>query len=48
VQTPRVFVSAKNMLGLPELRHKLSSIVSATARADNASPDGPENDGVVV
>jgi GTP-binding protein HflX len=49
VQTPRVFVSAKNMQGLPELRQKLSAIVSAAVRPE-AVPldirlDDPENDG---
>ena len=48
VQTPRVFVSAKNLQGLAELRQKLSSIVGATARTDNALPYAPENDGAAV
>jgi GTP-binding protein HflX len=48
VQTPRVFVSAKNMQGLGELRQKLSAIVSASARPDNGSPDVPENDGAAL
>jgi GTP-binding protein HflX len=48
VQTPRVFVSAKSLQGLSELRQKLSSIVGTTARTDNALPDDPENDGAAV
>jgi GTP-binding protein HflX len=48
VQTPRVFVSAKNMLGLAELRQKLSVVVGASARIDNGSNDLPENDGAAL
>ena len=48
VQTPRVFVSARNMQGLTELRQKLSAIVSASARPDNGPPDVPENDGAAL
>jgi GTP-binding protein HflX len=48
VQTPRVFVSARNMQGLAELRQKLSGVVSASARTDNGSPDLPENDGAAL
>jgi GTP-binding protein HflX len=48
VQTPRVFVSAKSLQGLAELRHKLSSIVGAAARTDNALPDVPQIDGAAV
>jgi GTP-binding protein HflX len=48
VQTPRVFVSAKNMQGLAELRQKLSGVVSASARVDHVSPDLPENDGAAL
>ncbi len=48
LQTPRVFVSAKNMQGLAELRQKLSAIVSASARPDSAPPDVPENDGAAL
>jgi GTP-binding protein HflX len=49
LQTPRVFVSAKNMQGLPELRQKLSAIVSAAVRPETVPLDirldDPENDG---
>jgi GTP-binding protein HflX len=48
VQTPRVFVSARNMQGLAELRQKLSGVVSASARIDNGSTDLPENDGAAL
>ena len=48
VQTPRVFVSAKSLQGLAELRQKLSSIVGVSVRTDNASPYSPENDGAAV
>jgi GTP-binding protein HflX len=39
VQTPRVFVSAKNLQGVPELRQKLSSIVSAAVQTEPLPPD---------
>lgn len=39
VQTPRVFVSAKSLQGVAELRQKLSSIVSAGARAEPVPSD---------
>jgi GTP-binding protein HflX len=49
VQTPRVFVSAKNMQGMPELRQKLSAIVGAAVRTETVPLDirldDPENDG---
>ena len=49
VQTPRVFVSAKNLQGVAELRQKLSSIVSAAVRTEIVAPDirldDPEIDG---
>ena len=52
VQTPRVFASAKSLIGLPELRHKLSSIVSAAVPAEVVVPDirldDPENDGAAL
>jgi GTP-binding protein HflX len=48
VQTPRVFVSAKNLQGLPELRLALSGLVSASRPADNVSDDVPENGGAAV
>jgi GTP-binding protein HflX len=49
VQTPRVFVSAKGLQGVAELRLKLSSIVSAAVRTEpvpqDVRLDDPENDG---
>jgi GTP-binding protein HflX len=49
VQTPRVFVSAKNLQGVAELRQKLSSIVSAAVRTETVVTDirldDPEIDG---
>ena len=49
VQTPRVFVSAKGLQGVAELRQKLSSIVSAAVRTETMPTDirldDPENDG---
>jgi len=45
VQTPRVFVSAKSLQGLAELRQKLSSVVAASAPVEILSGDTPENDG---
>ena len=49
VQTPRVFVSAKSLQGVAELRQKLSSIVSSAVRTEPAPPDirldDLENDG---
>jgi GTP-binding protein HflX len=52
VQTPRVFVSAKGLLGLAELRQKLSSIVGTVVHAQPASADirldDPENDGAAL
>jgi GTP-binding protein HflX len=49
VQTPRVFVSAKSLQGVTELRQKLSSIVSAAVRTETVPTDirldDPENDG---
>jgi GTP-binding protein HflX len=48
-QTPRVFVSARNMHGVAELRQMLSSIVSAAVRLEPVRSDirldDPENDG---
>jgi GTP-binding protein HflX len=52
VQTPRVFVSAKNLQGVPELRQKLSSIVSAAVQTEPLPPDirldDLENDGAAL
>jgi hypothetical protein len=52
VQTPRVFVSARSLQGLVELRQKLSSIVSAAVRIDPVPSDirldDPENDGAAM
>lgn len=47
-QTPRVFVSARNMQGLAELRQKLSAIVAASVRVENLCPDVPENNGAAL
>ena len=43
VQTPRVFVSARSMTGLPLLRQRLSEIVSASSSAGAELTDTPEN-----
>jgi GTP-binding protein HflX len=52
VQTPRVFVSAKSLQGLAELRQKLSSIVGNAVRMEAVLPDirldDPENDGAAL
>jgi GTP-binding protein HflX len=52
LQTPRVFVSAKSLKGVAELRQKLSSIVSAAVRVEAVAPDirldDPENDGAAL
>jgi GTP-binding protein HflX len=45
VQTPRVFVSARNALGLTELRQALSAIVGATQPQTALPDDVPENGG---
>jgi GTP-binding protein HflX len=53
VQTPRVFVSAKSLQGLPALREELSRLVHAAQRSGDAPPtdlrlgavDVPENGG---
>jgi GTP-binding protein HflX len=49
VQTPRVFVSAKGLQGMAELRQKLASIVGSAARTEplpsDIRLDDPENDG---
>lgn len=45
VQTPRVFVSAKSLQGLPELRQALAGVVGAAQATDNALHDAPENGG---
>ena len=45
VQTPRVFVSAKSLQGLAELRQQLSAVVAAASPAKNAPLDAPEIDG---
>jgi GTP-binding protein HflX len=42
VQTPRIFVSARSMSGLPLLRQRLSDIVSASVGTE--SKDSPENE----
>ena len=45
VQTPRVFVSAKGLQGLAELRQALSARVASAHGAENKSGDVPENGG---
>jgi GTP-binding protein HflX len=49
VQTPRVFVSAKDLHGVAELRQKLSAIVASAVQTEPMPPDirldDPENDG---
>ena len=48
VQTPRVFVSAKSLQGLPELRQALSRLVSASQPVDTQPEYAPENGGAAV
>jgi len=48
VQTPRVFVSAKNAQGLAELRQTLSALVAAAKPADNVTDYAPENGGAAT
>ena len=52
VQTPRVFVSAKSLQGVAELRQKLASIVSAAVRTEplpsDIRLDDLENDGAAL
>lgn len=48
VQTPRVFVSAKSLSGLAELRQTLSAAVGASTSAENLTDYGPENSGAAV
>ena len=43
VQTPRVFVSARSMMGLPMLRQRLAGIVSASGNVGTEPADTPEN-----
>jgi GTP-binding protein HflX len=43
VQTPRVFVSARSVAGLPLLRQRLSDIVSFCSSAGTEPSDSPEN-----
>ncbi len=43
VQTPRVFVSARSMTGLPLLRQRLAEIVSASGNVGTEPADTPEN-----
>jgi GTP-binding protein HflX len=45
VQTPRVFVSARKMEGLAELRQKLSAVVAASKPPENGVDETPENSG---
>ncbi len=52
VQTPRVFVSARSLQGVAELRQKLASIVSAAVRTEplpsDIRLDDLENDGAAL
>jgi GTPase len=43
VQTPRVFVSARSMTGLPLLRQRLAEIVSVSGNVGTEPADTPEN-----
>ena len=45
VQTPRVFVSARKLEGLAELRQQLSAVVAASMPAVTGAEDAPENHG---
>ena len=45
VQTPRVFVSARKMEGLAELRQQLSAVVAASMPAVTGADEAPENHG---
>ena len=45
VQTPRVFVSARNLHGLVELRQQLSAVVAASTQANAGAQEVPENGG---
>lgn len=45
VQTPRVFVSARTMEGLPLLRQRLAEIVGAKGDPQAAGGDSPDNSG---
>ena len=45
IQTPRIFVSAKGLTGLAQLRSKLADIVSLAGRGAVASPEVPDNAG---
>jgi GTP-binding protein HflX len=48
VQTPRVFVSAKSLQGLPALREALSRVVNAAQRPGDAPPNDPRMGAVDV
>ena len=45
VQTPRVFVSARKMEGLAELRQQLSAVVAASMPPASGAQEAPENGG---
>jgi GTP-binding protein HflX len=45
IQTPRIFVSAKGLIGLAQLRQTLADIVSASGRGPRGTPEVPDNDG---
>lgn len=45
VQTPRVFVSARKMEGLAELRQQLSAVVAASMPSVTGADEVPENQG---
>lgn len=48
VQTPRVFVSARKMEGLAELRQQLSLVVAASMPPESGVDEAPENSGDAV
>jgi GTP-binding protein HflX len=45
VQTPRIFVSARDMSGLPALRQRLSEMVQLSSVGPRGQSDAPEPDG---
>jgi len=45
VQTPRVFVSARSLEGLPLLRQRLSEIVGASGERTSDAPHSPDDNG---
>ena len=45
VQTPRLFVSARNLTGMPLLRQKLAEIAKSATETPDAPPIHPESSG---